>query len=113
MMQISEWQSTVDQWIKEYGVRYFDVKTNGLLLAEETGELCRLIARRYGEQSFKTELTADEIRQRIEEEIGDIYFVLTCISNQLEVDLEKVLAHNIEKKTNRDQQRHHTNKKLH
>ena len=111
-MKISEWQADVDSWIKEYGVRYFDVKTNALLLAEETGEVCRLIARQYGEQSFKKELTDEEVNSRIEDEIGDLYFVLTCISNQLNIDLEKVLNKNIEKKTNRDHQRHHANKKL-
>ena len=111
-MTIKEWQTKVDSWIKEYGVRYFDVTTNTLLLAEEVGEFSRLIARKYGEQSFKKKRTPEEIKKEIQDEIGDILFVITCLSNQMDVDLEKVLEQNISKKTTRDQTRHLTNPKL-
>lgn len=105
-MTIATWQKTVDTWIKTYGVRYFDVKTNTLLLSEEVGELARLIARRYGEQSFKQNVSESEADRRIADEIGDIYFVLTCIANQLDIDLSTVLDKNIAKKTERDADRH-------
>lgn len=112
-MEIKAWQDTVDHWIKTYGVRYFDIKTNTLLLSEEVGELSRLIARRYGEQSFKQNVTETEADRRIADEIGDIYFVLTCIANQLDIDLQEVLIQNIAKKTDRDATRHQNlNKKL-
>lgn len=108
-MKISEYQKKVDKWIKEYGVRYFDEKTNGLILMEEVGELARLMARVYGEQSFKQEI--DE-KNALENEIGDIFFVLTCLSNQMDIDLEKVVEKNFSKKTSRDAHRHHKNPKL-
>jgi len=105
-MHIREWQKEVDEWIKTYGVRYFDIKTNMLILSEEHGELSRLIARRYGEQSFKKPKSQDEVDAAITDEIGDILFVLTCISNQLGIDLETVTKSNLQKKTNRDASRH-------
>ncbi len=105
-MEINEWQTQVDKWIKEIGIRYFDIKTNALLLSEELGELNRLIARRYGEQSFKKPMSNDEIDLKIQDEIGDVLFVLTCISNQLNVDLEEVIQKNLVKKTKRDALRH-------
>ena len=105
-MSIEEWQKTVDKWIKKYGVRYFDIKTNTLLLSEELGELARLIARRYGEQSFKNNTPDIEVDAAIKDEIGDMLFVLTCISNQLNINLEEVVKDNMEKKTNRDATRH-------
>lgn len=111
-MEIKTWQECVDTWIKTYGVRYFDVKTNTLLLNEEVGELSRLIARQYGEQSFKNETSAEEAANKIKDEIGDIFFVLTCISNQLDIDITQVLSDNMEKKTARDSQRHFDNEKL-
>jgi len=109
---IKLWQQKVDEWIHNYGVRYFDIKTNMLLLTEEVGELSRLIARQFGEQSFKHPVTEIEVKGQIEDEIADIFFVLTCISNQLDIDLEEVLEKNLRKKTNRDATRHQDNAKL-
>ena len=111
-MTIQEWQSGVDLWINEYGVRYFDVMTNTLLLTEEVGELARLIARSYGEQSFKIETSKEEIKQNIADELGDIIFVLTCLANQMEIDLKSQLKLNLQKKTQRDKGRHILNPKL-
>ncbi len=111
-MEISEWQSKVDSWIKEYGVRYFDVMTNTLLLNEEVGELSRLVARAYGEQSFKQEIPKQEIKKRLADEMSDVIFVVSCLANQLEIDLTKSLKENLEKKTKRDSTRHIQNPKL-
>jgi NTP pyrophosphatase (non-canonical NTP hydrolase) len=111
-MKIKELQDRVDSWIKTYGVRYFDEKTNTLLLVEEVGEFSRLISRKYGEQSFKQEISEKEIAEKIEDEIADIVFVITCLANQMEIDLEKCIIKNINKKTNRDHSRHLTNRKL-
>lgn len=111
-MTIKGWQTKVDEWIKEFGVRYFDVKTNALLLSEEVGEFSRLIARSHGEQSFKKNLSEKEVKNRIAEEMADIIFVTTCLANQLEIDLTEELEKNIMKKTNRDNTRHHNNPKL-
>ena len=111
-MLLRDWQKTVDKWINEYGVRYFDVMTNTLLLNEEIGEFSRIIARSYGEQSFKKEISADDIRERIKEEMSDIFFVLTCLANQMDIDLTKELEKNISKKTKRDIERHRDNPKL-
>jgi len=111
-MKIKKLQKTVDKWIKEYGVRYFDEKTNMILLMEETGELARLIARKYGEQSFKTAISDKEIKENISDEIADILFVLTCLANQMDIDLEDAIAKNFDKKTKRDHSRHLSNKKL-
>lgn len=111
-MTIQEYQQKVDVWIQEYGVRYFDEKTNALLLTEEVGEFCRLIARKYGEQSFKEDISEEEIQERISDEIGDILFVLTCLANQMNIDLIEVIKNNMNKKTNRDQYRHRNNPKL-
>ena len=111
-MHLGEWQKQVDQWIQQYGVRYFDIKTNTLLLVEEVGELSRLIARQYGEQSFKESMTEQETKKAISDELGDILFVATCIANQLEIDIETILSENLTKKTRRDGQRHIQNKKL-
>ena len=109
-MTLKEYQESVDQWIKTYGVRYFDVKTNMILLMEEIGELARLIAREYGEQSFKEE--PKDIKAEIENEMGDVFFVMTCLINQMEMDLEKITKDNFEKKTSRDKERHYKNPKL-
>ncbi len=108
-MEINEYQKQVDDWIKQYGVRYFDEKTNGLILMEEVGELARLMARIYGEQSFKKEI---DHKQALENEVGDILFVLTCLANQMDMDLEQVIKDNFSKKTHRDNQRHFKNPKL-
>lgn len=109
IMKISTYQKRVDDWIKEYGVRYFDEKTNGLILMEEVGELARLMARIYGEQSFKQDT---DHKSALENEIGDVFFVLTCLSNQMNIDLEKVIEENFTKKSSRDAQRHLKNPKL-
>ncbi len=111
-MNIEEWQAKVDGWIKKYGVRYFDVMTNTLLLSEEVGEFSRLIARSHGEQSFKLDISAEEIKSNIAEEMSDIIFVLTCLANQMDIDLTIELRRNIDKKTRRDYNRHQSNQKL-
>lgn len=108
-MEIKEYQTRVDDWIKEYGVRYFDERTNGLILMEEVGELARLLARVYGEQSFKSKI--DE-KKELQNEIGDVLFVLTCLANQMGIDLEQVIDDNFSKKTSRDFDRHRKNPKL-
>ena len=109
---IKTWQEEVDTWIKEFGVRYFDVKTNGLLLAEETGEVCRLLARMYGEQSSKIRKDDAQMFDDLKEELGDLFFVLTCICNQLEIDIEEALDRSMNKKNIRDRKRHSQNRKL-
>lgn len=106
-MTITEAQKTVDTWIKTYGVRYFNELTNMACLTEEVGELARIIARKYGEQSFK----ANE-KQDPAEEMADVLWVLICLANQMGVDLEKALEESIKKKTLRDCQRHKNNSKL-
>lgn len=106
-MTISEAQETVDKWIKQYGVRYFNELTNMACLTEEVGELARIIARRNGEQSFKPGEKAD-----IGEEIADVLWVLICLANQTGTDLEQELRKSIEKKTRRDGRRHLDNSKL-
>ena len=107
-MEIKQAQQIVDNWIKEYGVRYFNELTNTVILMEEVGEVARIIARRYGEQSEK-ESDADK---NLGDEIADVLFVLICLANQTGVDLEHSFTHNLEKKTQRDAKRHKENKKL-
>ena len=107
VMTIKEAQATVDRWIKEYGVRYFSELTNMACLTEEVGELARIMARRYGDQSFKEGESHDP-----SEEMADILWVLICLANQTGVDLTEALKKNIEKKTNRDKLRHKNNPKL-
>lgn len=111
-MKIEEYQEHVDQWIKHYGVRYFNEMTNALILAEEVGEFSRLIARSYGEQSFKEHITKEEIKERIQDEMADILFVVTCLANQMNINLTEALIENIGKKTKRDSTRHVTNTKI-
>jgi len=111
-MSIKEWQETVDGWIKEYGVRYFDEKTNMLVLTEEVGELSKLMARQYGEQSFKRKEDQEKAPDRIGEELADVFFVLTCLANQMGYNLEDLLDANMAKKTKRDSTRHLENQKL-
>ena len=106
-MTIKEAQQIVDQWIKEYGVRYFSELTNMAVLTEEVGELARVIARKYGDQSFK----AGE-KDNLGEEMADVLWVLLCLANQTGVDLTEELKKNIEKKTHRDALRHIENPKL-
>lgn len=106
-MTIQEAQQAVDRWIKEYGVRYFSELTNMACLTEEVGELARVMARKYGDQSFK----AGE-KENLDEEMADVFWVLICLANQTGVNLEEALKKSIEKKTNRDKERHKNNSKL-
>ena len=106
-MTIQEAQDTVNKWIKTYGVRYFSELTNMAVLTEEVGELARVIARKYGDQSFK----AGE-KDNLGEEMADVLWVLICLANQTGVDLTEELRKSIEKKTQRDKERHLNNDKL-
>jgi NTP pyrophosphatase (non-canonical NTP hydrolase) len=108
MMEIKEAQEIVDKWIKTVGVRYFNELTNMAMLTEEVGEVARIIARRYGEQSEKE----SDKEKDLGDEMADVLFVLICLANQTGIDLEKALMKNLEKKTNRDGNRHRTNEKL-
>jgi len=107
-MTIKEAQKKVDGWIKKYGVRYFSELTNMAILTEEVGEVARVMARRYGEQSEKK----SDKSKKLEEELADVLFVLICIANQTGVDLQKALEQNLKKKTKRDSGRHKKNPKL-
>ena len=106
-MTIREAQQRVDQWIKSYGVRYFSELTNMACLTEEVGELARVMARRYGDQSFKEGEPTDP-----SEEMADVLWVLSCLANQTGVDLTEALERSFEKKTKRDKERHKNNPKL-
>ncbi len=106
-MTLNEAQEKVDIWIKTLGVRYFNELTNMAILTEEVGELARVMARRYGEQSFK-----EGEKENLAEEMADVLWVLICLANQTGVDLTNALEQSIEKKTNRDKDRHINNKKL-
>lgn len=105
-------QEEIDRWIKDYGIRYFDEKTNMMLLMEEVGELSRIMARKYGEQSFKENEKILPIDEMIKEELADVFFVLVCLANQMGIDLEEAMKNNLEKKTRRDHSRHIDNQKL-
>jgi NTP pyrophosphatase (non-canonical NTP hydrolase) len=107
-LTLEETQRRVDDWIKTHGVRYFSELTNTAILMEEVGELARLMARAYGDQSFKK---SDEGRD-LGDEMADILFVLVCLANQTGVDLTAALERNLEKKTSRDSERHKNNPKL-
>ena len=104
---IREAQEMVDNWIKTYGVRYFSELTNMTILTEEVGELARIMARKYGDQSFK-----EGEKYNLGDEMADILWVLMCLANQTGVDLTEALKKNIEKKTERDKNRHFNNEKL-
>ncbi|MBP5514618.1 MAG: nucleotide pyrophosphohydrolase [Bacteroidaceae bacterium] len=106
-MSIKEAQERVDAWIREYGVRYFSELTNMAVLTEEVGELARIMARKYGDQSFKAGENQDP-----SEEMADILWVLICLANQTGVDLTEALEKSFEKKTKRDKERHKNNPKL-
>ena len=106
-MTIKDAQAQVDHWIKTHGVRYFNELTNMAMLAEEVGEVARIMARTYGEQSEKK----SDSRQVLSDELADVLFVLICIANQTNVDLTKALEANLAKKTKRDGKRHSSNKK--
>ena len=108
VMTIKEAQQAVDAWIKQYGVRYFNELTNMAILTEEVGEVARIMARRYFEQSFKE----SDAEKCLDDELADVLWVVMCIANQTGIDLEEALRRNIEKKTNRDATRHINNEKL-
>jgi len=107
-MTIQEAQSRVDEWIKKHGVRYFSELTNMAILTEEVGELARVIARTYGDQSFKD----TDKNKNLSDEMADVLWVLLCLANQTGVDLTQAFEKNIEKKTQRDKDRHKNNEKL-
>ncbi len=107
-LTIQQAQEQVDRWIKQYGVRYFNELTNMAMLTEEVGEVARIIARRYGEQSEKESDKSKDLG----DEMADVLWVLLCLANQTGVDLTKAFEKNLEKKTQRDQDRHHQNSKL-
>lgn len=111
-MTIRDLQEQVDQWIREYGVRYFDEKTNMLVLMEEVGELSRYMSRQFGEQSFKRREDEEHAMDRIADELADVLFVTVCLANQMGIDLEAGMVKNLEKKTGRDSRRHIENKKI-
>ena len=108
-MTLQEAQQQVDQWIHTHGVRYFSELTNMAILTEEVGELARIMARQYGDQSFKP----TETKKEMAEELADVLWVLLCIANQTGVDLTQALHNSFEKKTLRDKDRHQQNEKLH
>ena len=108
-MTIQEAQETVDKWIKEYGVRYFSELTNMAILTEEVNEVARIIARKYGDQSFKNKETDMDLG----DEMADVLWVLLCLANQTGINLTDALQKNLEKKSQRDKDRHINNPKLH
>ena len=105
---LRESQQRVDEWIKTYGVRYFNELTNMAILTEEVGEVARLIARIYGEQSFKE----SDKQKDLGDEMADVLWVLICLANQTGIDLTAAFEKNLQKKTNRDKERHINNQKL-
>lgn len=107
-MDIKEAQTLIDEWIKTTGVRYFNELTNTALLMEEVGEVARIIARQYGEQSFKK----SDTEVNLADEMADVLFVLICLANQTGIDLTEALQKNLEKKSIRDADRHKNNEKL-
>ncbi|GAA0871299.1 nucleotide pyrophosphohydrolase [Gangjinia marincola] len=107
-MQITNAQKVVDDWIKAHGVRYFNELTNMAQLTEEVGEVARIIARRYGEQSEKE----SDKNKDLGEELADVLFVVLCLANQTGVDLQQAFDKKLDLKTKRDHKRHHSNKKL-
>lgn len=107
-LTVKEYQQTVDEWIREFGVRYFSELTNLAQLTEEVGEVARIMARTYGDQSFKS---SDE-HHDLADELADVLFVVICIANQTGIDLTRAIRKNLEKKTQRDSRRHRENLKL-
>ncbi len=107
-LSVSQAQAQVDQWIQQIGVRYFDPMTNLAQLAEEVGEVARVMSRTYGEQSWKS----GQKQGCLADELADVLFVILCLANQTGIDLETALQANLAKKTQRDQRRHHENPKL-
>ncbi len=111
-MTIQQAQATVDQWIKTIGIRYYNELTNTAVLMEEVGEVARLMARIYGEQSFKKPEEALGAKAELADELADVLFVLICLANQTGVDLTEAFRKNLDKKTGRDKERHASNRKL-
>lgn len=111
-MTIKEAQQVVDHWINTIGIRYYSELTNTAILMEEVGELSRLMARMYGEQSFKRPEDEQNAPQNMAEEMADVLFVLICLANQTGVDLTEALQKSLDKKTKRDKDRHASNEKL-
>lgn len=107
-LTLGEAQQRVDEWIKTYGVRYYSELTNMAVLTEEVGELARIMARTYGDQSFKK----SDLKKNLPDEMADVLFVLICLANQTGVNLEEAFKKNLEKKTGRDAERHKNNPKL-
>jgi len=107
-MTLNEMQATVDEWVRTIGVRYYSELTNMAILTEEVGEVARLMSRLYGDQSFKK---SDEAHN-LADELADVLFVLVCIANQTGVNLTKAMSRNLEKKSQRDRERHQQNEKL-
>ncbi len=111
-MTVQEAQVAVDNWIKTFGVRYFSELTNMAILTEEVGEVARLIARIYGEQSFKNFEVEATAHTDLADEMADVLFVLICLANQTGIDLTHALENNLKKKSIRDKERHKNNEKL-
>jgi NTP pyrophosphatase (non-canonical NTP hydrolase) len=111
-MTLNNAQQTVDNWIQTIGIRYFNELTNTAILMEEVGEVARLMARLYGEQSFKKTEDAENAKENLADEMADVLFVLICLANQTGVDLTAALEKNLDKKTKRDRERHANNEKL-
>lgn len=111
-MTIKEAQQTVDEWITTIGVRYYNELTNTAVLMEEVGEMSRLMARIYGEQSFKRKEDEATAKEDLADEMADVMFVLICLANQTGIDLTTALQKNLDKKTKRDKDRHANNEKL-
>ena len=107
-ISLEQLQEAIDKWVKNYGVRYFSELTNLAVLVEEVGELARIMSRKYGDQSFKEEESGEDLA----DEVADVLFVLVCIANQTGIDLTAAIQKNLEKKTERDKDRHHRNPKL-
>jgi NTP pyrophosphatase (non-canonical NTP hydrolase) len=112
-MDIKQLQIDVDTWIKTKGVRYFSELTNMAILTEEVGEVSRLISRMYGDQSFREPISLSQQREKLADELADVIWVVTCLANQTSIDLDEAIRLNIDKKTNRDSNRHINNPKLH
>lgn len=111
-MTIEQYQSDVDKWIRTIGQRYFNELTNMAILTEEVGEVSRLIARIYGEQSFKQKEDEANAKEKLADELADVFWVVTCLANQTGVDLTSAIQKNMDKKTKRDIDRHRENDKL-
>ncbi|MEM1327847.1 MAG: nucleotide pyrophosphohydrolase [Bacteroidota bacterium] len=111
-MTLKEAQACVDEWITTIGVRYFSELTNTAILTEEVGEVARLMARLYGDQSFKRQEDEANAQEALADEMADVLFVLICLANQTGIDLNEALLKNLDKKTIRDRDRHQNNEKL-